>query len=227
MGELTSKQAYELLIKSVIFDSSDLEKEENGWIWHSFYVAEAAKRIAKALRFDAEKLMTLGYIHDIGKKISFEGHSIIGYHLMCQFGYEVDGRICLTHSFINNDISLTAGPGPSGNSLLYIEHYLKGMTLSAYDNIIQVCDLFCTENGFTTIEKRLLEILEERGVTENSEKHYNSVINLVEKFEGRMKVPFYSLFPEIPESDLQQLPQDREKLLGYIHREVEKIKKKA
>ncbi len=216
MDELTAGGAYQLLIKDVIFDSTDCEKPENRWVWHSFNVAEACGRIAKQLGLDDNYAMSLGYVHDIGRKISHVGHPILGYQLMDRLGYREYGRSCITHSFINNDITLTAGTGPSGNSLLFLEHALKTLKLTPYDNIVQISDLFCTAEGFTTIEKRLLDITKRKGVTEHSKEHYESVIALKEKLESEMGVSLYSLFPEIAEEDLQNCEKDRQALLDYI-----------
>ncbi len=218
MGDITPKFAYELLIKNVISDSSDLEKPENRWIWHSFYVGEAAARIAEQLHLDKDYAMVLGYVHDIGRKISHEGHPILGYQYMCRFDLEPYGRSCLTHSFINNDMNLTAGPVPTGNSALFIQHYLKDLVPSIYDSIIQLCDLFCSHEGFTTIEKRLLDITKRKGVTENSKAHYESVMALKAKLEEEMGISLYQLFKEIKQEDLLSIDEDRKELLELIEK---------
>lgn len=216
VDDFTPKKAYELLLRDVIHDSSDLEKKENRWIWHSLYVGEAALRIAEKLKLDGNYAMVLGYVHDIGRKISHEGHPIYGYQYMKRFDLSSYGRSCLTHSFINNDIHLTAGVGPSGNTYLFLDYYLQVTQVSDYDNIIQLCDLFCTANGFTTIEKRLLDITRRKGVTEYSKAHYDSVMELKARIEKRMGIPLYQLFPEIEKEDLSSISQDQEALLELI-----------
>lgn len=50
----------------------------DGWIDHSISVGHAAGIKAKALGLDEEKAKTLGYIHDIGKLIRFNGHVMEG-----------------------------------------------------------------------------------------------------------------------------------------------------
>ena len=144
MTKLTSEEAYKLLIENVINDRSDLEKLENRWIWHCIYVAQAAERIAKRLNLDSDYAMALGYIHDIGRKIDHFNHPLEGYQYMKKKGYESAARICLTHSFIDNDILMTAGGGPK-NPVVYskIKDFLAKNPPNIYDNIIQMCDLFC------------------------------------------------------------------------------------
>ncbi len=216
MSKLRSYEAYALLIKDVITDDNDLKSDDNKWIWHCIYVAEASRRIAYYLHLDYNYAMSLGYVHDIGRKISHQGHPILGYQYMCRMGYEEEGRSCLTHSFINNDITLTAGEGPKNNSYLFLKHYLDNHPVDIYDNIVQLCDLFCESSGFTTIEKRLLDITKRKGVTDNSHRHYQAVIELKNKIESMLGCDLYSLFPEIKKEDLDSVAIDREELLRLI-----------
>ena len=51
------------------------------FIEHSICVGNAAGVIAKALNLDEDYAKTLGYIHDIGKKINGpKNHSVNGYY---------------------------------------------------------------------------------------------------------------------------------------------------
>ena len=66
--KLTSDKALELL-KEAEQTTSDL-----GWISHSKCVGETAGIIAEKLGLDVDKAITLGYIHDIGKRTDFKNH---------------------------------------------------------------------------------------------------------------------------------------------------------
>lgn len=224
MEKLTSKHAFELLIEDVINSDSDYQKKENRWIWHCIYVGKGAKRIAAALGLDADYAEALGYIHDIGRKIRHQTHPTEGYYYMKERGFEKEAGICLTHSFIDNDISLTAGEGPSGEVYEFLNSYLHQNSPSIYDNIIQLCDLFCLSDGFTTIERRLLDVTERKGITDNSQKHYEGVKELQKRIEEKLGCSLYELFPEISESDLENISNDREQLFS-LFLENSKIKK--
>ena len=111
--KLTSQQAKEMLEKA-----RQNAKDEK-WIDHSICVGQAAGKIAEALNekghnLDVDKAITLGLVHDIGKMIgTSNGHVINGYNYIKEQGYDEDYyNICLTHSYLNNDINCTAGGFP-------------------------------------------------------------------------------------------------------------------
>ena len=87
MEKLTAKNALDLLFKDVINSSIDLEKFENRWVKHCIYVGLGAGRIASKLGIDSDYATALGYVHDIGRKISHPNHTIAGYKYMIDEGY--------------------------------------------------------------------------------------------------------------------------------------------
>ena len=109
MKKLTSEDALVLLKQDVIKTNEDMSKTENRWVWHCLYVGEAAGRIAAKLGLDEDKAKALGYVHDIGRKISHPHHAIEGFNYMNEKGYEEESLICLTHSYVNKDLNLVAG----------------------------------------------------------------------------------------------------------------------
>lgn len=102
--KLTSNEALKML------EEAKDKTSNNGWIYHSICVGNAACVIAKALKLDEELAKTLGYIHDIGKSIGeFKWHVINGYNYLKELGYDEEYcNICLTHSYLNNDVYCTA-----------------------------------------------------------------------------------------------------------------------
>ena len=216
MEKLSSDTALELLIKDVIHNKKELEIQKNRWVKHCIFVAIAAGRIARKLNLDEDYANALGYIHDIGRKISHNNHPVLGYKYMIENGYEEDARSCLTHSFIDNDINLTAGPLPTDEAYEIISEYLANTELTIYDNIIQMCDLFCLETGFTTVERRLLDITKRKGVYPHSLKHFESALALKERLESQMGCSLYSLFPEIKPEILAAAESDRQKLIELL-----------
>lgn len=212
---LTSTDAYELLIKDVLKCERDLELPENRWVKHCINVGYAASIIADNLGIDADYAGALGIIHDIGRKVSHPKHPICGYQYMIDHGFKEEAGICLTHSFVNNDIRLTAGPGPTGEAYELITNYLNTHELTIYDKIIQLCDLFCLDSHLTTIPDRLYDIYVRKGVTDVSRLHIEAVINLKEELEELMGCSLYDLFPEIC---VDHIEEEQEKLNSVINR---------
>lgn len=202
--KLDSETAYQLLTEGIIKEAKDLKEDKNRWILHCLYSGIAAGRIAERMGLDSDYATALGYIHDIGRRISHPKHIIEGYYYMNELGYEKEARICLTHSFINNDITLAAGPFPSESAYKMINSHLNEAMCNSYDNIIQLCDLFCLETGFTTLEKRILDISLRKGVFPCSKRHFKKALELKEKIEKEIGCNLYELFPEIPQEDLKE-----------------------
>lgn len=224
MGNLKASQAYELLIEDVIYSKEDLKKPENKWVVHCVFTAIASQRIAERLGLDSNKAMAMGYIHDIGRKISHPNHAIEGYRYMVNKGYKEDANICLTHSFIDNDIVMTAGGGPDTPAKYeYIDNFLKQTSCTIYDNIVQMSDLFCLETGFTTMENRLLDITKRKGIYPNSLAHFQKAVELKSRLESQMGCSLYSLFPEIKKEDIARIDSDRNELLTLLKEPTKKL----
>lgn len=216
---MTSSDALKLLYKDVITNEDDLLKEENKWVMHCYYVGKAAGRIAKKLGLDSDYATALGYVHDIGRKISHPTHVPEGYKYMIKNGYEKEARACITHSYINNDINLVAGGGPKNpEKRKFIQSLLdKYEDATIYDNIVQLCDLFCLETGFTTVEKRILDIYTRKGIYDNSKAHFNATIKLKEDIENKMGCNLYELFPEIKKEDILSIQNDYDEIESMLN----------
>lgn len=222
---MDSKKALEILLQNINY-KEELRKPENKWILHSIYVGIAARRIAHELSLDEDFALTIGYMHDIGRSIRHIGHPIEGYLYLINMGYPEVARYSITHSFIDNVVFNTAGGGPKDlESYNFIKKYLDSIEVNIYDNIIQLCDLFCLESGFTTFEKRILDITERKGVFSNSLEHFNNIMSLKNKIETMMDKEIYSLFPEIKKEDLDSCEIDRKRLMLMFNNN-EKMKKK-
>lgn len=193
MKNLTSSEALKLLIEA--------EKLNPGsWVLHSKKVGEAASRIAERLNLDSDKARAMGYIHDIGKRFGINVvHTVEGYQFLKDLGYNIEyADICLTHSYINNDINCTAGgyPSPKYKKYEFRKKFIKEHEYSIYDKIINICDLFCTDE-FVTIDRRLIDIYTRRGVYDNTVYHIKETTKLKRELEDKMGCGLYSLFPEI------------------------------
>ena len=112
--KISSSDALKLL------NSARGKTPHDGWIDHCICVGNTASKIAECLNklnydLDTDKVKTLGYIHDIGKMVGeFKNHVMNGYEYMKKEGYDEEYyNICLTHSYLNNDVLCTAGGIPT------------------------------------------------------------------------------------------------------------------
>lgn len=215
---ITAEEAIQLLMTDVSI--SDLDKDENKWIMHSLYVGEAAGKIARQLGMSKENVdyaKAVGYLHDIGRKKEHSNHVIEGYEYLLKLNHPDVARYCLTHSFIDNQIYNTAGGGPRTKEKYdYINNKLKCFNVNVYDNIVQLCDLFCKSDGFTTFEKRIIDITERKGVYPNSLDHFNCVMELKDRIEKLIGMEIYDLF-NIKKEDLDSQKEDYEQLITMFN----------
>lgn len=193
--KLTSEQALNML--------KEAEKiaTDTGWIKHSICVGNSASKIAEALNLDEDKAKTLGYIHDIGKSVGeFTGHVMNGYYYIKELGYDEEyANICLTHSYLNNDVNCTAGGIPS--DIPFRTEFIKNHEYTIYEKIINLCDLMCPQGSKVfTIDKRLIDIMLRRGAYSNTQYHIKETYKLKEYFDDLLGYNLYDLFPEIKDN---------------------------
>ena len=106
-------------------------------------------------------------------------------------------EICLTHSYLNNDISCTAGGIPPKTEFLV--NFIENHEYSIYEKIINLCDLMCT-NKVLTVKKRLIDIMIRRGTFDNTQYHIKETYKLKEYIDVLLGCSVYDLFPEIQNS---------------------------
>lgn len=191
--KLTSDIALELI------ENFRNKMEDEGWIDHSICVGNSAGKIAESLGLDVDKAKTLGYIHDIGKGIGErKEHVMNGYKYIKKLGYDDEyANICLTHSYLNNDINCTAGGFPK--DIPFRTEFVKTHEYTIYEKIINLCDLMCT-NVNMTLEKRLIDIMLRRGVHENTVYHIKEAQKLKKEFDEMLGFNVYKLFPDVLEN---------------------------
>lgn len=197
--KLTSDEAREML---EIFR----EKLDNPlWIDHSIGVGNIVKVIAQALKergydIDIAKATALGYVHDISKYTkNFHNHAMNGYKYLKDKGFDEDYcNICLTHSYLNNDITCTAGELPDPNENLFLTNFIKTHQYTLEEKLINLCDLMCLQNGKAcTVDKRLVDIIIRKGAYSNTQYHVKETYKLKAYFDKMLGFDLYNLFPEI------------------------------
>ncbi len=191
--KLTSEKILEILNESRRISVDDK------WIEHSICVGNSAAKIAENLKLDTEEAMTLGFAHDIGKRfVDLKNHDINGYNYLKELGYDEEyANICLTHSYLNNDVYCTAGGVPEDIPIR--TEFIKNHEYTIYEKIINLCDLMCT-NVNMTLEKRLIDIMIRRGVHENTVYHITEAQKLKKEIDDMLGFNTYNLFNNVLDS---------------------------
>ena len=200
--KLTIEKAREML------EEARKKAKDDRWIGHCICVGDSAGRIAKALKdkgidVDVEKAIILGYIHDIGKNNGkFHGHVMEWYKYLKEKGYDDEFcNVCLTHSYLNNDIVCTAGGVPNPEDNPFLTDFIKKHQYTIEEKIINLCDLMCPQSGKVyTVDKRLIDIMTRRGAYSNTQYHIKETYKLKEYFDNLLGYNVYDLFPEIKEN---------------------------
>lgn len=191
--KLTSIEALNML------EEARGKTEYDNWIDHSICVGDSAGKIAEALNLDIDYAKTLGYIHDIGKLVgTYSNHVMNGYNYLKELGYdEKYYNVCLTHSYLNNDVYCTAGGIPS--DIPFRTEFIKNHKYTIYEKIINLCDLMCTSVNMT-VDKRLIDIMTRRGAYENTQYHIKETYKLKAYIDEQLGFNVYDLFPSIREN---------------------------
>lgn len=200
--KITSKEALEIL------NQERKNQKDNRWIEHSTCVGNIAGKIAEALNkkginVDIDKAIALGYLHDIGKyNGESHGHAIRGYEYLKNKDIDLDYcNICLTHSYLNNDIICTAGGLPSREDNPFLDDFIKNHKYTIEEKIINISDLMCSQGDkIYTVDKRLIDIMIRYGTYENTQYHILETYKLKKYFDDLLEINLYSLFPEIKEN---------------------------
>ena len=188
--QLTAEEALQML------EDFRTKMQDTGWIDHSICVGNTAGKIAENLGLDIDKAKALGYIHDIGKGIGpFSEHVMNGYYYMKELGYDDEyANVCLTHSYLNNDVNCTAGGFP--RDIPFRTEFIKNHKFTIYERIINLCDLMC-KNVNLTLEKRLIDLIVRKGIHENTVYHIKEAQKLKAELDEMLGFNVYRLFPDI------------------------------
>jgi len=190
---LNRNQAAEMLDKAA-------ERNPGPWREHSLHVARAAEAIARECGMDAEKAWVLGALHDIGR---YEGvraahHLIAGFRMMTEMGEHEAARICMTHSFPDDDTENYIGEWDvTDGERAEIKAFVRGCSMDDYDRLIQLCDALCMSTGVCLIEKRLMDVALRYGnLPARVTDKWRRTMEIRADFERRMGRSVYELFPE-------------------------------
>ena len=122
-----------------------------------------------------------------------------GYKYLKELGYDDEyANICLTHSYLNNDINCVAAEMHS-KDIRILEEFITNHKYTIYDKLITLCDLMSMQVN-VTIEKRLIDIYDRRGVHKNTVYNIRESQKLKKEFDEMLGYNLYRLFPEITEN---------------------------
>lgn len=157
-----SRSMAELLLEEGV------KKNPGPWREHSYAVARAAEKIARAVnqkcgqeKMNPDLAYVYGLLHDIGRQ---KGHTYIahvydGYHFLLSFGYEKAAQICLTHSFNLHITDDYIGKiDVSENQMEEIKRLLAATEYDDYDRLIQLLDSTCGADGTINLEERMNDV---------------------------------------------------------------------
>lgn len=166
------------------------------WVQHCETAAYAAENIAAKCNMDPDKAYVCGLLHDIGR---YEGiralhHTIAGYNLMMEKGYNDIARICVTHSYpIKNVRSFSGKIDCSDEELNFIDNYLKVVEYDDYDRLIQLCDALSLPVGVVSMESRLIDIALRHGFNDYTAEKWKAFYRLKAYFDCKMGGNIYTI----------------------------------
>lgn len=164
------------------------------WGKHSRNVALCAEKIAVACGMDGDKAYVLGLLHDIGRKFGVRhlGHVYDGYKYMRDLGYTQVAKICLTHSFCIQDISVYIGEFDIVDmEMQELKVALNSVEYDDYDRLIQLCDALGAANGIADIVQRMQDVKNRYGFYPQNKWDKN--IELKQYFENIAKRNIYEI----------------------------------
>ncbi|MFD3157229.1 HD domain-containing protein [Haloimpatiens sp. FM7330] len=171
------------------------------WIEHSINVGRAAELIAEQdEKLDKNVALVLGMLHDIGRRygVTSMRHSIDGYNYALEKGYDLLGRICITHSFPYKNVDAVFGKWDcTDEEYNFVKKYLEDIELSAYDKLIQLCDALALPSGYCLMEKRMMDVAMRHGVNEYTIKKWKATFEIQRYFEERIGKSIYSVLPDV------------------------------
>ena len=209
----------------------ETNQNNKSWIDHCKCVGNSAAAIAKILNLDTDKAKTLGYLHDIGiytnneeEYLKHPRHVINGFNYLKSLGLDEEyANICLTHSFLKNDINCVAGGGFKNltpEEITMVDEFIKNHEYTYYEKIINLCDLICT-NITMTMDERLLDLLKRRAkkgqsiyIDENTLYHIKEAYQLKQDIDGILGFNVYNLFTDVDKNQEDEGKEELAKAIG-------------
>ena len=122
-----------------------------------------------------------------------------GYKFLKDNGYGAYAFICLTHSFLNNDIECICGRllSPESEGYAEVKTFVESHKNTDYDRIIQTCDLLCLHTGGTTLEERIDDIESRKGTHAKSAYHRKAAMAQKTYIEEKIGHSIYDFYKDL------------------------------
>ena len=165
-------------------------------------MAKAAAAIAKDHpQLDEEVSLILGLLHDIGRQEGRTGirHIVDGYNFMKDKGYDSVARICLTHSFPVPDHLAASSSWDvcTPDQTAFVANYLKNIKYDEYDRLLQLCDALAMADGYTLLEKRMLDVVYRYGPNDFTVRKWAATFALRDEFSAAIGHSIYQCLPGV------------------------------
>ena len=174
------------------------------WIKHSINTAHACGFIAeRCANLDPGKAYILGLMHDIGRRVGIcqERHMVAGYQFCMDRGWDDQARICISHSFMIQDIGTNLGKWDvSPEEYRLVERFLETAVYDDYDRLVQLCDSLAVATGFCLLEKRFVDVSLRYGVNDRVVDRWKAVFALKDYFETMIGCTVYDILPGVKEN---------------------------
>lgn len=167
------------------------------WVLHNRIAGLCAVQIAqKCSDMNSDTAYVMGLLHDIGRRFGTSDlkHILYGYSHMIDNGYEDSARICLTHSFPLKEIGSYNGVNDcNAEESEFIQNYISSVEYNDYDKLIQLCDAFAYPTGACYLEKRLVDVVLQKGFNEFTTNKWKKLLSLKKYFDNRCNCDIYKL----------------------------------
>lgn len=177
------------------------------WADHARYVAKACENIARRCPgMDSEKAYLLGLLHDIGRYpgVTAEKHMIDGYRYCMERGWEKAAQICITHSFMIQDISTAIGKfDMPPEDYEFMKRFVQNVVYDDYDRLVQLCDALALPTDFCLLEKRFVDVTIRYGFHPATIPRWKKILEIKDMFEEKIGCSIYDLLPGVTENSFR------------------------
>jgi hypothetical protein len=126
---------------------------------------------------------------------------IAGYKYLIELGYTEAAKVCITHSFMIQDIKSSIGKWDTTKEEYELtEIIINSVVYDDYDLLIQLCDALALPAGFCLLEKRFVDVACRYGVQEYTVARWKRTLEIKNYFEQKINRSIYDLLPNVKEN---------------------------
>ena len=166
---------------------------------HSAMVAVCAEMIASRIpEIDGQKAYIMGLFHDYGKltydyERSDKFHGLEGYKVLNKLGYDELARICLTHTFYEQELNIKEYASYNPSEMRKCRKLLQEVAFDDYDRLIQLCDRLSIGVNYNLKERMKYLQNTYKIPTVQLKKKYREALKLKSYFDSKCGCDIYKL----------------------------------